>query len=166
MFLLPLKLFFGLNLSFSDATNQPPESQLLSNVQWGRGITRLYRGNESRIADFTSAKPDIEMEAIACQDPDKMKTAVPEYRWLQGNCLRQDGQIYCHMIFCQGELFEFCPSGHWLQGSDSMSVAQWLCDNTLNSVSNLNHMLSFHSVRGANQSQHSSEETSIQTFKC
>lgn len=47
-------------------------------------------------------KPDREIEAFACQDPDQMETGVPEYRWLQGNCLRQDEQIHCHMISCQG----------------------------------------------------------------
>lgn len=56
MFRLPLKLFFGSNLSFREATNQPPESQLLSNVQWGRGIARFYRENESRVADFASTQ--------------------------------------------------------------------------------------------------------------
>lgn len=111
MFLLPL----GLNPSFSDATNQPPEGQLLSNVQRGRGITRFYRENQSRVADFTSAqKPDVEIEATACQDPAKMKTGVPEYRWLQGNCLRQDEQIYCQMLFCQGNCLNFgsLATGH------------------------------------------------------
>lgn len=55
--------YFGLNLS-SDASNQPPGSQSLSNVQFWGSVTGFYMQNESKITHLAECRYDTKTAVV------------------------------------------------------------------------------------------------------
>lgn len=55
--------YFGLNLS-SDASNQPPGSQSLSNVQFWGSVTGFYMQNKSKITHLAECRYDTKTAVV------------------------------------------------------------------------------------------------------